>query len=304
MTVSQALNAAIKKLKNAGDSPALDAEVLLAHVLRRDRSYLYANPQKKLTRQHAEQFARMVHKRARRWPMAYLTGHKEFLGLDFRVSRDVLIPRPETELLVDLALKYLQANSYKLQAVVDLGTGSGNIIISLAKSISGNLKFYALDSSAKALKIARLNARRHGVAKKIKFLHGNLLDPLLHLPLMRGRVSRGHSNLIIANLPYLTPSQYSANPDLQHEPRPALVGGKDGLKYFKELFKQLYSLFANRYSLVLLEFDPRQKRVLQSLARKFFPSPTKISKRNLGGQAKIRFHKDLSGRDRVMEVVP
>lgn len=328
MIIGQVLLWAGQKLKKTSSSPALDAEVLLAHVLRRDRSYLYANLQKKLTAPHAEQFARMVHKRVRHWPVAYLVGHKQFFDLDFKVTPDVLIPRPETELLVELALSHLSPPQAwgglgRGRTVIDLGTGSGNVIISVIKNVpplltrgglGRGLKFYALDSSAKALKIAKRNARRHRVFSKIRFLHGNLLSPMrrgtpsFFSPLIRGGL-RGGRTIILANLPYLTRKQLN-NLTIKHESRRALYGGPDGLKYFSELFTQL-SVIARRETtkqsqrlprshsvarndkkiVLLLEHDPRQKRALQSLTRKYFP------------RAQICFHKDLSGRFRVMEIL-
>ena len=304
MNLQTALGQAIIKLKKSS-SPALDAEVLLAHVLKKDRTYLYANPTQELTHLQTTTYELLTRKRCNHWPVAYLTGHKEFFGLDFLVTPDVLIPRPETELLVELAL---QATSYYLPAtVVDLGTGSGNIIVSVAKSLftssspplarggSGrgrrlDLKFFATDSSAKALKIARHNARRHGVADKIKFLRGNLLSPFL-----QATSYKLQPTLIIANLPYLTPAQYHANPDLWHEPKSALVGGPDGLRYFHKLFMQIQLLTPSpgvgrvaegreRSPLILLlEHDQGQKSELQQLISPNFP------------KAKIKFFRDLAG---------
>ncbi len=288
MTIKTALDWANQKLQKTSVSSALDAEVLLSFVLDKTKGYIYANLQKTLAKFQVSSFKKFIRKRARYWPIAYLTGHKEFFGLDFIVTRNVLIPRPETELLVELALEILKARSYHLKGVIDLGTGSGNIIISLAVILSGakNLNFYAIDSSQKALKIAHKNARRHGVLKKIKFLRGNLLSRFFE----NWKLEIGNF-LIIANLPYLTPSQYSGYPDLKHEPRQALVGGKDGLKYFRNLFKQLQKFYILNFEFcILLEHSPTQKPALAKLAKKYFPG------------AKITFHKDLAGRWRAVKI--
>ncbi len=333
MTIKNVLNWAVNNLKKASSSPALDAEVLFCHVLKRDRGWLYANPEFKLSRVQHSKFKILISKRARYWPVAYLTGHKEFFGLDFLVTPAVLIPRPETETLVELA--FLHISSLPARGgvrgdgrkgrinVIDLGTGSGNIIITIVKAMQNRpfspgegrswkrgriaaYKFYAVDTSAKALQIAKSNARRHRVLNKIKFLRGNLLDPLspIFSPLIRGRL-RGGRILIIANLPYLTASQYSSNPDLAREPRQALATGPDGLKYYKELFAQLHKFPSSpgegrmprrlagqeRSNLILLfEHDPTQQPALTKLARHYFPS------------AKIQSHKDLAGKWRVMEI--
>jgi release factor glutamine methyltransferase len=343
LTIQEALNSAIKFLKTSS-SPALDAEVLLSFVLsstfspfakregETERGWLAANPDYELTKHQEAKFKNLINLRARRWPVAYLVGHKEFCGLDFKVTPDVLIPRPETELLVELALERIENSPLSFSPlnkgemkrgsnVVDVGTGSGNIIISLAKTVKNQgIKFCAIDSSKKALAIARTNARRHGILRKIKFLHGNLLDPLLPLPLSllrrsgyegwtRGRdlpagkaENRGHS-LVIANLPYLTPEQHRKNPDLKYEPKNALLGGKDGLKYYRELLRQLSSAILKNLKahlppanddkrlIILLEHDPAQKQKLAALAKKYFPN------------AQIVFHKDLSRKFRILEII-
>lgn len=316
-----------------------DSEILLAHVLKKDKTWLFANPDCNLSRLQTTNYKLLTTRRSHGVPIPYLTGHKEFYGLDFKVNSSVLIPRPETELLVERTIEILQTTNYSLPTtLIDVGTGSGCVIVTLAVILRrtrrriprflgvprNDIKFYATDFSPKALTVARANARRHGVVGKIRFLPGNLLDPLLHLPLtistglkvtlsrtervMRGRKSRGHS-LILANLPYLTPKQVKSNPDLAHEPRSALIGGRDGLKYYRELFRQIKAIRhsegtpeESQRSFVgippqddnkmttLLEHDPRQKNKLAALAKKYFPA------------AKFQFHKDLFRRYRVMEI--
>ncbi len=325
MTINQALNRVTDNLSKTSSSPALDSEVILSFVLKKSKEFLFANVNYRLSSLQATRYSLLATRRSRGEPIAYLTGHKEFYGLDFRVTPDVLIPRPETELLVELALDRIRNIELRIKNIIDVGTGSGCVMISLAKKIPpqacpprcawrgrgggsgrGRIRIYATDISNPALKIARLNARHHGVARKIKFVQGNLLDPFLHLPLMRGRKSRGHS-LILANLPYITPRKLN-NPDLKFEPPSALIGGPDGLKYYRALFEQIqnspFPLFSKRGGapslwqregwdefILLLEHDPSQVSKLKSLAKTYFPSPTKIT-----------FHRDLSGRNRVMEI--
>lgn len=305
MNIAQAVFWAQNKLKTVSPSPSLDSEVLLSFVLRKDRAWLYANPDHKLSSIQYSKFNILIRQRANHWPVALLTGHKEFFGLDFRVTPDVLIPRPETELLVELALDRISNVESRISNVIDVGTGSGAIIIALAVILStkreesqrsfvrkrpqDDINFIAADISKSALKIAKQNARRHGVAKRIKFMRGNLLDPLFRLPFMRGKMSGGRS-LIIANLPYLTPAQFNSNPNLAHEPRSALVGGSDGLKYYRRLFEQA-SKFHIQNSIFLLEHDPSQKQKLARLAKKYFP------------KAKLKFHRDLSDNQRISEII-
>jgi len=322
MKIKEALNLATKKIRQASLSPHLDAEVLLSFVLHKDKAWLYANFDRKLSQIQYSKFQILIKKRVKRWPVAYLIGHKEFFSLDFVVTPDVLIPRPETELLVELALEQIKNKECRIENVVEVGTGSGNIIISIAAKLTeyhrlvyDTPKLYGTDTSKKALVIARENAKFNGVSKKIKFLRGNLLDPLFPLPLMRGRASAGHRNLIIANLPYLTRKQHKNNPDLKCEPKNALVGGDDGLRHFRELFQQL-KIFCrprpdrgssprslSRASLdsrfggndkkitLLLEHDPSQKVKLETLAKKYLDN------------FQIEFHKDLTGKYRVCEII-
>ena len=306
-TLRRALNWATTRLKNKSRSPALDSEVILSFVLKKTREFLFANPNYELSNFQLTAYNLLLRKRLRRVPIAYLTGRKEFYGLDFQVTPDVLIPRPETELLVELALDRIKNKELRIKNVVDVGTGSGCIVSTLAVIAirhrrRSNLRFYATDNSTPALNIARANARRHGVAKKIKFIKSDLLSTL---PLTIYRLP----TLVLANLPYLTPQQYNSNPDLRREPHSALVSGRDGLKSFRELFAQLSVIARSQQTtkqsrdrrglrprdddkiMLLLEHDPSQVSKLKSLTKKYFPSPTKIT-----------FHRDLSGRNRVMEM--
>ena len=297
----------------------IDSEILLAHVLHKDRAWLFANPDYKLSHLQLTTYNLLLRRHSRGEPVAYLTGHKEFYGLDFSVNKNVLIPRPETELLVELAIKIATSPPTPPQAwggwpkarrgrnvlnIIDVGTGSGCIIISIAKNlpvISGldhlTPGLFAIDNSKTALAVAHTNARRHGVNGKIKFLHGDLLSPLQEMERDKGR----GRTIIIANLPYLTTAQYNSNPGLRHEPKQALVAGKDGLKFFRELFRQLKAIHNSPSPplrlrggwgalTVLLEFDPRQKNKLAVLAKKYFP------------HSKTQFYKDLACKIRVMKL--
>ncbi len=308
MTIQQSLAFAAAKLR-ASASPTLDAEVLLSFAIKKPKEFLYAYPELELSKNQSSRFRALIRKRAHRWPVAYLTGHKEFFALDFWVTPDALIPRPDTELLVELATQAIGDKRLAIRNIIDVGTGSGSIIISLAHAVSKKLDFFAIDSSAKTLSVARRNARRHGVSHKIKFLRGNLISPLLlatsYLPrLASGKTGKLQPSLIIANLPYLTEKQYRANPDLRHEPKNALVGGKDGMKYFRGLLEQLHSYCHpgldpgsrtgfrlggrnDRKSIILLEHDPSQKNKIKKLISLHFP------------KTRSKFYKDLSGYSRV-----
>lgn len=249
MTIRESLSQAIPLLsKSKSTSPALDAEVLLSHVLKKPKEYTYINPDKSLTAQQKTKLFTLVKKRTQLWPVAYLTGHKSFMGLDFQVNEDVLIPRPVTEELVEMVLERMKG---KELSVLDIGTGSGCIIVSLAKNVKG--KFFASDVSAKALKIARKNAKTHKA--KITFKQGSLLEPWRKQPL----------DIIVANLPYLAKE---TDPSTKFEPKLALVAKKKGLALYEELFQQVPTSAPD----IFLEIGHDQGRSIAALAKEHLPS--------------------------------
>jgi len=220
MQINNLLFWAIKK------TTALDAEVLLSHTLNKPKSFLYTYPEKKLTQAQVRKYKSLISRRAKHEPVAYITGHKEFYGLDFYVNQHTLIPRPETEALVEKIIK-----NKDIHSIADIGTGSGCIAIALAKN-NPKLNIYAIDISSKALTVARKNAKAHKV-KNITFKQGNLLEPIKNIKL----------DAIVANLPYLSEKVYKKNyQHLKYEPKQALYAGKDGLDYYKKLLKQINKL--------------------------------------------------------------
>ena len=222
ITLGEAVNRASRQLKEKGAaSPRLDAEVLLAHVLGRDRVYLYRESGLQLDTAAADRYTKLLERRAAGEPVAYLTGHKEFMGLDFLVGPRVLIPRPETELMVEYALGVLKGWT-GLPVAVDVGTGSGAVAVSLSRLVPG-CAVYATDVSADALTMARENANRHGV--RVNFGHGDLLEPL------RGILAPGTAAVVAANLPYIPEGDIPGLPRevRDFEPHDALDGGPDGL---------------------------------------------------------------------------
>lgn len=214
----------------------------------------------------------MIQQRLKNEPVAYLINNKEFYGLNFYVDKNVLIPRPETEVLVDEIFKHIRiANHESRITICDIGTGSGCIAITLKKYLP-KAKVYASDISKKALAVAKKNARK----LKVKILNkqGDLLKPLKKIKI----------NIIAANLPYLTPRQMKEE-SIQAEPKLALSGGKDGLDLYKELLNQVKE-YAQK-PLIFLEIDPRQAMKIRRLIKKKLP------------QAVIEIKKDLSGRNRI-----
>lgn len=274
LTIGEALARAQRMLLKMGEespgagspmersaSPRLDAEVLLAHVLGRDRVYLYRESQTLLDPEQARVYFELVRRRALGEPVAYLTGQKEFMGLDFMVGPPVLIPRPETELLVASAQALLEQWPTGQRVVVDVGTGSGAVAISLAHLVPG-ARVYATDISARALAMARANACRHGV--EVSYYQGDLLAPLT------GVLKQGTVAVVAANLPYLPSATIpTLSRDVRdYEPRLALDGGADGLSLYRRLVPRAAGMLAPGGHL-LLEMAPDQRQ--QALA--LVPSP-------------------------------
>jgi len=220
MTIQQALLWAITKLSNSkSTSTHLDAEVLLGFALKKSKNYLFAHPEKNITENQKNKFKKIINKRHKGVPVSYLSNHKEFYGLDFYIDRNVLVPRPETEQLIEETLRSAReqysANKRKV-VIADVGTGSGCIAIALAKYLP-EVKIYATDISPQAILVAQRNARQHKVIKKISFKQGDLLKPLSR------SLKKNPLDIISANLPYGTKEEYQ---NVKHEPRIAIDGGR------------------------------------------------------------------------------
>ncbi len=283
-SVATVLTTATQTLSAAGcDTPQLDAELLLAFTLNQSRTWLLTHPEKSLNNPQLEQFLSLVERRRQHEPVAYIVGQKGFFGLDFLVTPDVLIPRPETELLVETALEI--ASGWETDAkptIVDIGTGSGCIAVSLAKNLArGN--FFAIDVSARALAVAQKNAVAHGVSNRIEFLQGSLLSPLPE-PV----------DMIISNPPYVSRPELQADnimPDVvQYEPNLALDGGESGLEIIEQLLIQAAAKLKPGGSL-LVEIGYRQGDAVKKLARANFPAAT------------VTIKQDLAGLDRLLVVI-
>lgn len=298
ITIKNAVSLAVLKFKNKNiPSVHLDAELLLAHILKKEKEFLFTCPEKRLTIRQFNKYQSLIKRRLELEPIVYLIGYKEFYGLDFKINKNVLIPRPETELMVELATYNLKHETQKngKKIIIDIGTGSGNIIISIAKLLKNydlkfrDYEFYGIDISQKALQLARFNAKKHNVNKKIKFLKGDLLEPIIKN--LKFKIQ--NSLVITANLPYLTRRQYQQNKELHFEPRSSLVGGKDGLEYIERLFQQIKKLLAVNHKLsvsVFIEIDPAQTKKIRAIIKKYFT------------RSELRIKKDLCGRDRLIRI--
>ncbi|MBN2146708.1 MAG: peptide chain release factor N(5)-glutamine methyltransferase [Anaerolineales bacterium] len=268
-------------LGSASETPLLDAQTLLAHVCGKNRTWVLAHPEARLTAEQETAWAKALRRLGEGEPLPYVLGEWEFYGLAFQVTRDVLIPRPETELLVERALAWLRANPKRRRAV-DVGTGSGCIAIALAAHV-GNLRLIASDLSLDALRVAQRNAQRHHLAGKINFVQCDLLSPL---PMDKDT----HSiDLLCANLPYIPHDTLKNLPIFGQEPRLALDGGKDGLDHIRRLLSQASQRLA-RGGLALLEIEARQGEAVLELARGVFPL------------AEICLQRDLAGHERLIGI--
>ena len=212
------------------ESPRLDAEILLAHTLGLKRIELYTNYDRPVPEENRAKFRNLVERRAERCPTAYITGGREFMSLEFRVTPDVLVPRPETEFVVESVLELVPGRESADLLIADIGTGSGCICVSLATRLAKS-RFLATDVSEKALAVARDNAGRHGVAERITFLRGDMLEPLA------GGEFRGKINFLLSNPPYVSDEEWrTLMPEVRdYEPKEALLAGGDFLKYYRSL---------------------------------------------------------------------
>ncbi|MBU0612548.1 peptide chain release factor N(5)-glutamine methyltransferase, partial [Patescibacteria group bacterium] len=222
--------------KHSITSAALDAEVLLSFSIKKSREFILSHPEAIIIKSQLKSLDKLISRRKEGEPIAYLTNNKEFFGLNFYVDKDVLVPRPETELLVEIVLNNVETDS--TVTIADIGTGSGCIAIAIAKNLS-KTKISATDISKHALAIAKKNSIKHGVANQIEFKHGNLLDAL-----------ESPVDIIVANLPYLPGSEYKK--EISFEPKQALFGDNNGMEYLETIIKQA-PLKLNKDGIMLLE---------------------------------------------------
>ncbi|OGN99920.1 MAG: protein-(glutamine-N5) methyltransferase, release factor-specific [Chloroflexi bacterium RBG_13_51_52] len=255
------------------DDASIEGEILLRHVLGISRARLFADLDGDVSPHQEKTLMELVARRVRGEPASYITGRREFYGLDFIVNPHVLIPRPETELLVEKAINLCRKNSYS--KIADIGTGCGVVAISLAVNLPEKT-IYAIDISSSALEVARENCRIHKTLDRVILLEGDMLEPL-----------PGPVDLIIANLPYVRGTDISNKGELSFEPRLALDGGEEGLDKIKKLCLQAGKKLCKNGSL-LLEIGQGQAEALKNDLHNIFPS------------ALIEVERDLAGIERMV----
>ena len=258
----------------------IEAQVLLRNTLGIDRVTFHASPDRELSDKDAEAFERTVGRRIGGEPLSYITGHREFYGLDFVVTPDVLVPRQETEFLVEAVLGYARSRGEdeREPTIADIGTGSGAIAVALARHLP-NTTVYATDVSRGALCVADENVRRHRLAGRVHLRHGDLFKAL-----------DGLVDVVVSNPPYLSDDEVAElPPDVQREPTLALAAGTDGMDVLRRLIVGAWE-YLNPGGMLAFEIDPRRLEAAERLARRTFPD------------SEVGVVKDHAGLDRVVTV--
>jgi len=282
VTIIEAIHNAANRMSAAGITNArLDAEVLLAHIIKKDRVRLITHRDEVLDDKEQRDFAEAIQRRTRREPLQYIIGNQEFWGLEFIVTPDVLIPRPETEFIIEAALKIVQDRNRPVR-IIDLCTGSGCIAVSLAKELAA-ARVIATDASEKALDVARENSRRHGVSERIRFLPGDLFVPLEELDL------RGQVDILASNPPYVQAGDLAAlQPEVRdYEPRMALIAGPEGTEIAIKIIRTAPE-YLNQNGALIMEMGMGQSGALTRAVEA------------TNAYAKPKIVKDLAGIERVI----
>lgn len=280
--MSSLLSDIVNRIAPLSDTPALDASVLLAHILDKPRSWIVAHSNLALTKQQQAQLSESLNRLESGEPFPYVLGQWEFFGLEFEITPAVLIPRPETELLVEKAIAWLE-QSPECRTVADVGTGSGIIAISIAVHVPDSA-ILATDISPEALAVARRNARKYDVEDRIQFVKCDLLPARTE-----GFSTAKSLDLICANLPYIPSETLYRLSVFGREPTLALDGGQDGLDPIRRLLSLASDWLAPNGRL-LLEIESSQGSQAQHLASSLFP------------EAELHLHQDLAGHDRLLEI--
>ncbi len=281
ITLADALAQGRKRIANVSRSASLDAQLLMAKVLGVDRVYVLAHGERELSEAELARFIVLVERAAKGEPLAYILGKRAFYKGEFIVTPDVLIPRPETELLVEKALAWINEQCDRPFRAIDIGTGSGAIAVSVAMDAPASVEVHASEVSLPALEIAKQNATLHGVADRMTFWHGDLLTPVIEHGLK--------FDLIMANLPYI-PHEVIDGLDVKvrdFEPDVALDGGGDGLDLVRRLIAQIPSV-CDKGACILLEIGADQGAAALETVQTLHPTFATV-------------HKDYAGLDRTVE---
>lgn len=281
-TLGEEVTSAARLLSDAGvETPLLDAQLLAAHVLDSSRLDIIAHPERLLTEREAEDYRLLTEKRASRYPLAYLLGRREFHGIDIEVAAGVLVPRPETEVLVEQCVGRLDRQDTRGDGltVADIGAGSGAIAVALGKELP-SARVYATEVSPIALKVARANVQKQNLSTRVTVFEGDLLDPLLGLGVV--------FDAIVSNPPYIPSGDIeSLQPEVSRfEPREALDGGPDGLVVYRRLMPEALRMLRSG-GFIAVEIGGGQADAVREIATR-------------GGYARVEVVPDLAGIQRVV----
>ncbi|MDA3803095.1 MAG: peptide chain release factor N(5)-glutamine methyltransferase [Patescibacteria group bacterium] len=292
----------IKDIISNSQISRMETEILISYLLKKDRTFIISHHTKEVSDSLYKKYLKLEKKRLDNWPIAYLTGIKYFYNYKFKVNKNVLVPRQETEELIDLSLDILNKRKSS-QIIIDIGTGSGAIIITMAKElikINNRLYkksiFYGLDISNKALSVAKDNSKLNKVAKKINFHKSDLLNYFTSKKNNKEKKENKLNNieddiLILANLPYLKPNQLKEE-SIKHEPKLALYSKQNGLDHYRRLLIEVKNIEnANDRKIdIFCEINPKQRNELNKLVKKHLPN------------FKTKLHKDLSSKYRFLQI--
>lgn len=293
MTIQEKIKEASQTLSKQKISLCqLEAEIIISFVLKIKREQLIINNNLEISKKHSQQINNLIKKRLTGEPIAYLVKEKYFYNLKFLVNKNTLIPRPESELIIEQVLQEIknknEQEEKRKKIIIDIGTGSGCLIISLAYNLkSNNIKYLGIDISPLALKVAKKNSQNYQLNKKINFISGNLLEPII----ANIKKEKNLDIIILANLPYLTKKEIKESASIKNEPYTALFGGIDGLKYYRKLLIQIKKIKTSHNNIsIYQEISPWQKNLLKDLTEK-----------KLGLYSpKIKTIKDLNKKDRLI----
>jgi len=276
MTIQTALNTAKAQLNNSS-TPLLDAELILGQVLKCSKSTLITDPNRELTSDQETEFQHLIDERKQGKPIAYITHEKEFFGRNFFVDERVLIPRPETEEMVEDALKLLKANP-ELKTIIDLGTGSGAIAITVANELPDR-KIIGIEISTEALEVAKINHQRYP-CKNLQFIESDLLSGYRRIVMRLYEIPI----TILANLPYIgtTTNRFISEETERYEPHQALFGGSDGLELYRKTWQQIKDMKLN-LAAMFMEIGFSQAEIMEKEARAAFPDYEFEIKNDLAG---------------------
>jgi len=268
---------------NGGIKRSNEIPILIAKAIKKEKEFIFTHPEYKLKISEYLKLRCFLYKLKKNYPLAYITKNKEFFNLDFYINENVLVPRPETEIMVEKTIKIINKKENKQKILlVDVGTGSGCIPISILKNINKKIHTIAIDVSKKALGVVKINIKKHNA--DIELNHGNLLTPIIN-----NKILNNYTNLIItANLPYLTEKQFKNELSIQREPKKALIADNDGLELYIQLLKQIQNI-QKKYKIninFLLEIDPGQTIKISNL---------------IDNKFKLKIHKDLAKNSRIIQ---